>query len=292
MSALESQEQGEAAQMRTGRSMLRQALDAAHAGAARAGDEMRARLDAHRVDLVEDLGQLGHAVSISAEALHAEGRETTARLADRLVMALHRASRWMSGHPVESIACDLEGQARRHPVLFATGFLALGFGAVRVLRSAGARVGAARSGKAEPLIVSPAMPPQGRGRWIDRAGTPSRLALSSLGAGALVGGALALTQWELETFAGVRETLAETARRSLDEWIEIVRAALSPVDAARATKGAAEQPPAPFADMPREFPYEEPVSMLRRISVSERILEEEEPTVDLRNDIVGDEHPF
>ena len=58
----------------------------------------------------------------------------------------------------------------------------------------------------------------------------------------------------------------------------------------RVASVAAEQPEHPYDALPREFPYEEPVALLRRLSLHDR--DEEEPIVDLRNDVVGDEHPF
>lgn len=122
--------------------------------------------------------------------------------------------------------------------------------------------------------------------------TPVRLALVSMGAGVLVGGVIPLTRWEREVLAGLRASLLQATWRGVDAMLANVRAALADEEAGESGADLQEQPMPPFADLPREFAYEEPVSMLRRISMTERILEEEESTPDLREDVVGDEHPF
>ena len=79
-----------------------------------------------------------------------------------------------------------------------------------------------------------------------------------------------------------------------------MRRALRPLSAdERAARQSAEQPPHPYETLPRGFPFrevpheyplDETVTVRARLSTHD--FDEEEPLPDLRNDVVGDEHPF
>lgn len=134
--------------------------------------------------------------------------------------------------------------------------------------------------------------------------TPLRLALVSFGAGFTAGWLFPLTAGEAEPLADIRARLSRVARRGYDEALRGLREALAlPPEGGSEAAGRQgtfhEQPLHPFESMPagfpfepapHEYPVEEVVSLRRRLSTHD--YDDEEPIPDLRNDIVGEEHPF
>lgn len=124
---------------------------------------------------------------------------------------------------------------------------------------------------------------------------PLGIALTGFATGLSMAFLLPLGRLESAFFAAARTHAGATLRQLASEAAEVARATLAPppphgVRGDRVASVATEQPEHPYDALPRDFPYEEPVAMLRRLSMHDR--DEEEPIVDLRNDVVGDEHPF
>jgi len=124
---------------------------------------------------------------------------------------------------------------------------------------------------------------------------PLGIALAGFGAGFSMAMLLPVGRLDSAFFASARAHASATLRQLASEAAEVARQTLAPppqdeVQGDRVASVAAEQPEHPYDALPREFPYEEPVALLRRLSLHDR--DEEEPIVDLRNDVVGDEHPF
>lgn len=134
--------------------------------------------------------------------------------------------------------------------------------------------------------------------------TPLQLGLLSFGAGFTAGWLLPLAVAEVEPLAVVRARLLRAMRRGYDEGMRALREALAvPCEGGSERAGrertSYEQPSHPFESMPagfpfesgpREFPVDDIITVRSRLSTHD--YDDEEPVPDLRNDIVGDEHPF
>lgn len=135
--------------------------------------------------------------------------------------------------------------------------------------------------------------------------TPLRLALLGFGAGFTTAWLLPMSRAEREQLVGVRARALADLRRVYDDAMMAMRDALTRSLESGIGRGVAldetarEQPAPPFVSMPagfpfeqasHEYPLEESITVRRRLSTHDD--DEEEIVPDLRNDTVGDEHPF
>jgi len=101
-------------------------------------DQVTSRLDMGKEYLVETMTGVAQALRQTGQHLREEGSQPTlAQYADRGAEQIERVSGHMRKRDANALLSEVEGFARRQPMVFAGGAFALGMLAVRFLRSSG-----------------------------------------------------------------------------------------------------------------------------------------------------------
>jgi len=101
-------------------------------------DQVTSRLDMGKEYLVETMTGVAQALRQTGQHLREEGSQPTlAQYADRGAEQIERVSGHMRQRDASDLIAEVEGFARRQPMVFAGGAFALGMLAVRFLRSSG-----------------------------------------------------------------------------------------------------------------------------------------------------------
>ncbi len=114
------------------------AKEQAKKAAAQVGEQAKTTVDSRMSDVAHELGSVAEAVRQTSYEIGGES-QTVSRYGERLAEQLDGISTYMNEKGVEDVLTDLQGFARRQPVVFLGGAFMLGIVAGRFFRSSGAR---------------------------------------------------------------------------------------------------------------------------------------------------------
>lgn len=98
----------------------------------------------------DTLQQTAHAIRQSGQSLREQEQTQVATLADSAAVQVERVAGYLQGTDARQLIGDVEGLARREPVLFLAGGLGLGLLAARLLKSSSAGGDQSASFKSQP----------------------------------------------------------------------------------------------------------------------------------------------
>ncbi len=123
----------------------------------RAKEQTTSRLEDQRERVAESLYTTAHVLRQAGQQLREQDQPPIATLADRTAQQAERGSGYLRGRDVPGLLDDTEQLGRTHPVLFASGALALGLLGVRFLKSS--RRPQPQQATTAPLQLPPPTPP-------------------------------------------------------------------------------------------------------------------------------------
>jgi hypothetical protein len=112
-----------------------QAQEKAQQAAGQVQDKLRAQLDQRFTQLSEEVGEQASGLRSVGEALHEQGTDGPAKLAEQLAGYAEKVARYLNEKDAAAVLSDAEGVGRRQPWAVAAGGLALGFAASRFLKA-------------------------------------------------------------------------------------------------------------------------------------------------------------
>jgi hypothetical protein len=144
--------------------MASEAVDQVKEGATqladRARDSARPLLDEQKGRLVDNLGSVAYAMQESGQRLREQHHETAAKFTDQAAQRIDRVSGYLEGKDFNRLVADVEGFARREPMLFAGAAFAVGIIGARFLKSSATGNGNG-NGHASPFAESYQAPMNG-----------------------------------------------------------------------------------------------------------------------------------
>ncbi len=123
----------------------------------RAKEQTTSRLEDQRERVAASLYTTAHVLRQAGQQLREQDQPPIATLAERTAQQAERGSGYLRGRDVPGLLDDTEQLGRTHPVLFASGALALGLLGVRFLKSS--RRPHQQQATTAPLQLPPPLPP-------------------------------------------------------------------------------------------------------------------------------------